>query len=50
VTSTVFKVDVTFVLARVVKDREDTYTKMTRPRDELRKELWKPRKKRGIPA
>jgi hypothetical protein len=35
---------------RVVKDREDTYTKMTRPRDELRKELWKPRKKRGIPA
>jgi Transposase DDE domain len=27
---------------RVVKDREDTYTKMTRPRAELRKELRKP--------
>ena len=26
---------------RVVKDREDTYTKMTRPRKQLRKELRK---------
>ena len=35
---------------RVVKDREDTYTKMTRPRAELRRTLWKPLKKKGIAA
>jgi hypothetical protein len=35
---------------RVVKDREDTYTKMTRPRAQLRKELWQPLKKKGVMA
>jgi hypothetical protein len=35
---------------RVVKDQQDTYTKMTRPRAELRRELWKPLKKQGVRA
>lgn len=35
---------------RVVKDREDTYTKMTRPRAELRRALWKPVRKKGVMA
>ena len=33
---------------RVVKDFHDTYRKMVRPRAELRKELWKPLKKKGV--
>jgi hypothetical protein len=35
---------------RVVKDFQDTYRKMTRPRAELRQKLWKPRKKNGVTA
>lgn len=35
---------------RAVKDQQDTYKKMTRPRSELRKELRKPRKPRGVTA
>jgi hypothetical protein len=35
---------------RVVKDQQDTYPKMVRPRAELRGELWKPLKKQGVPA
>lgn len=35
---------------RVVKDQQDSYTKMTRPRAELRRELWTPLKKKGVAA
>jgi hypothetical protein len=35
---------------RVVKDLQDTYRKMTRPRAELRRKLWKPSKKKGVAA
>lgn len=35
---------------RVVKDLQDTYTKMVRPREELRRELWQPRKTKGVAA
>ena len=35
---------------RVVKDQQDTYTKMVRPRAELRRVLWKPQKTKGVAA
>src|SRR3954464_636248 len=35
---------------RVVKDLQDTYRKMTRPRAQLRRELWKPLEKNGVAA
>lgn len=35
---------------RVVKDREDTYTKMTRPRHQLRQELRKSLRNKGVAA
>lgn len=35
---------------RVVKDLQDTYTKMVRPRAELRRQLWKPLKKQAVRA
>jgi hypothetical protein len=33
---------------RVAKDQQDTYTKITRPRQELRRALWKPMKKQKV--
>jgi hypothetical protein len=35
---------------RVVKDLQDTYRKMIRPRAELRRELWKPLKTKAVAA